>query len=187
MSQVTGDRRPEEVYRDFKHVFYNIVADIQEKKEQEEAEKQVELGDKPVIWVVGGPGSRKYDRVVTAMKQQENWSVISTGNYPSHSQFVIIWNLGKMFRDYLSKINAATEETEDDNTNNNIVNENKQITKTLTDMLQQGSLVPHVMSTITFSNLTEICLDCCYWHAEGGIEEKYCKWWVCYRRIPSKH
>ena len=78
------------MYRDFKHVFYNIVADIQEKKEQEEAEKQVELGDKPVIWVVGGPGSRKYDRVVTAMKQQENWSVISTGNYPSHSQFVII-------------------------------------------------------------------------------------------------
>ena len=67
-----------------------------------------------------------------------------------------------MFRDYLSKISSAMKETEDDSTNNNIVNENKQITKTLTDMLQQGSLVPHVMSTITFLNYTEICLDCCY-------------------------
>ena len=46
--------------------------------------------------------------------------------------------------DYLEKINVASDETDDDSTNNNIVNENKQITKTLSEMLQQGNLVPHV-------------------------------------------
>ena len=50
--------------------------------------------------------------------------------------------------DYLSKIDASTDVTDDnDSTNNNIVNENKQITKTLTEILEQGNLVPHVTDT----------------------------------------
>ena len=50
-----------------------------------------------------------------------------------------------MFWDYLSKIDASSDVTdEDDSANNNIVNENKQITKTLSDMLKNGDLVPHV-------------------------------------------
>ena len=85
--QVTGDRRPEEVYRDFRHVFFNIIQSIEEKRASQElsdaeeraAGEYLELGDKPVLWVVGGPGSKKFDRVCAAMKEYKNWKVISTG------------------------------------------------------------------------------------------------------------
>ena len=51
---------------------------------------------------------------------------------------------GQLFWDYLKKIDEKTDVSDDDSTNNNIVNENKQITKTLTDMLEHGNLVPDV-------------------------------------------
>ena len=87
---MTGDRRPEEVYRDFNHVFYNIVKQIKEGKdvgekeaarvEKEEAEEAVlDLGARAVMWVVGGPGSRKQERVTAAVAELNNWTVISSG------------------------------------------------------------------------------------------------------------
>lgn len=141
---VTGDRGPEDVYRDFKHVFYNIVRDIKnvanvdaanlpnnDKNSDNNEDEILDLGKKTLIWVVGGPGSKKYERVMQAMTDFENWKVISTGK--------LLW-------DYLSKIDASTDVTDDnDSTNNNIVNENKQITKTLTEILEQGNLVPHTV------------------------------------------
>ena len=45
---------------------------------------------------------------------------------------------------YLKKIDEKIDVSDDDSTNNNIVNENKQITKTLTEMLELGDLVPDV-------------------------------------------
>lgn len=47
--------------------------------EERAAGEYLELGDKPVLWVVGGPGSKKFDRVCAAMKEYKNWKVISTG------------------------------------------------------------------------------------------------------------
>ena len=44
-----------------------------------EAAECLELGDKTVLWVVGGPGSKKFDRVCGAMREHKNWKVISTG------------------------------------------------------------------------------------------------------------
>ena len=86
---MTGDRRPEEVYRDFNHVFYNIVKQIKEGRdvsekeaarvEEEEQEEVLDLGARAVLWVVGGPGSRKQQRVTAAVAEMNNWTVISTG------------------------------------------------------------------------------------------------------------
>ena len=85
---MTGDRRPEEVYRDFNHVFYNIVKQIKEGRDvgekeaarvEEEQEAVLELGARAVLWVVGGPGSRKQQRVTAAVAEMNNWTVISTG------------------------------------------------------------------------------------------------------------
>ena len=85
---MTGDRRPEEVYRDFNHVFYNIVKQIKEGRDvgekeaarvEEEAEVVLDLGARAVLWVVGGPGSRKQQRVTAAVAEMNNWTVISTG------------------------------------------------------------------------------------------------------------
>ena len=85
---MTGDRRPEEVYRDFNHVFYNIVKQIKEGRDvgekeaarvEEEAEAVLDLGARAVLWVVGGPGSRKQQRVTAAVAEMSNWTVISTG------------------------------------------------------------------------------------------------------------
>lgn len=90
--QVTGDRGPEDVYRDFKHVFYNIVRDIKnvdnvdaanlpnnDRNSDNNEDEILDLGKKTLIWVVGGPGSKKYERVMQAMTDFENWKVISTG------------------------------------------------------------------------------------------------------------
>ena len=85
---MTGDRRPEEVYRDFNHVFYNIVKQIKEGRDvgekeaarvEEEQEAVLDLGARAVLWVVGGPGSRKQQRVTAAVAEMNNWTVISTG------------------------------------------------------------------------------------------------------------
>ena len=85
---MTGDRRPEEVYRDFNHVFYNIVQQIKEGRDvgekeaarvEEEGEAVLDLGARAVLWVVGGPGSRKQQRVTAAVAEMNNWTVISTG------------------------------------------------------------------------------------------------------------
>ena len=85
---MTGDRRPEEVYRDFNHVFYNIVKQIQEGRDvgekeaarvEEEQEAVLDLGARAVLWVVGGPGSRKQQRVTAAVAEMNNWTVIRTG------------------------------------------------------------------------------------------------------------
>ena len=85
---MTGDRRPEEVYRDFNHVFCNIVKQIKEGRDvgekeaarvEEEQEVVLDLGARAVLWVVGGPGSRKQQRVTAAVAEMNNWTVISTG------------------------------------------------------------------------------------------------------------
>ena len=83
---MTGDRRPEEVYRDFNHVFYNIVKQIKEGKDvgekeaaRVEEEAVLDLGARAVLWVVGGPGSRKQERVTAAVAELNNWTVISSG------------------------------------------------------------------------------------------------------------
>ena len=55
--------------------------------------------------------------------------------------------LGRLFWDYLDKIEAdcgVEEEDESSNINNNILMENKQITKTLSEILKNGDLLPHV-------------------------------------------
>ena len=55
--------------------------------------------------------------------------------------------LGRLFWDYLDKIEAdcgVEEEDESANINNNILMENKQITKTLSEILKNGDLLPHV-------------------------------------------
>ena len=60
--------------------------------EERAAGECLELGDKPVLWVVGGPGSKKLDRVCAAMKEYKNWKVISTGEgrYNLIFKFMII-------------------------------------------------------------------------------------------------
>ena len=63
--------------------------------------------------------------------------------------------LGSLFWEYLDKIEAnvgAGEEEEEEsvNVNKNILMENKQITKTLSEILKNGDLLPHVsLSSIT--------------------------------------
>lgn len=122
---VTGDRRPEEVYQDFSAVFHSILNQLESDKEAKE-DKKLELGDKSVVWVVGGPGSKKYERVEKILQDHPNWTVINTGT--------LLW-------DYLEKIEGNVD-VENDSTNNNIVTENKQITETLSEMLRTGDLVP---------------------------------------------
>lgn len=75
------------MYQDFKQVFFNIIKLIEEDKESrentisatEEATECLELGNKSILWIVGGPGSKKFDRVCAAMSEYKNWKVISTG------------------------------------------------------------------------------------------------------------
>merc|ERR1719411_1713601 len=59
---VTGDRRPEEVYVDFSAVFHSIVNKVKEGSRvlSSPGERVLSLGEKSVVWVVGGPGSKKY-------------------------------------------------------------------------------------------------------------------------------
>ena len=55
--------------------------------------------------------------------------------------------LGRLFWDYLDKIEAncgVEEEDESAHINKNILMENKQITKTLSEILKNGDLLPHV-------------------------------------------
>ena len=75
---VTGDRRPEEVYQDFSAVFHSILNQLESDKEAKE-DKKLELADKSVVWVVGGPGSKKYERVEKILQDHPNWTVINTG------------------------------------------------------------------------------------------------------------
>ena len=75
---VTGDRRPEEVYQDFSAVFYSILNQLESDMEAKE-DKKLELRDKSVVWVVGGPGSKKYERVEKILQDHPNWTVINTG------------------------------------------------------------------------------------------------------------
>ena len=75
---VTGDRRPEEVYQDFSAVFHSILNQLESDMEAKE-DKKLELGDKSVVWVVGGPGSKKYERVEKILQDHPNWTVINTG------------------------------------------------------------------------------------------------------------
>ena len=155
--QVTGDRRPEEVYQDFRHVFFSIIRSIEEKRESQDQTPEdraggecVELGDTTVLWVVGGPGSKKFERVSRAMREFKNWKVISTGEelYDVYRNIQMFCSIeGQLFWDYLKKIDEKTDVSDDDSANNNIVNENKQITKTLTEMLEHGNLVPDVSFT----------------------------------------
>ena len=70
---------------------------------------------------------------------------------------------GKLFWDYLKKID---EKTDDDNANNNIVNENKQITKTLTEMLEHGNLVPDVSFTALLFQCVSLMI--CFPLLDGG-------------------
>ena len=79
---VTGDRRPEEVYQDFSAVFHSILNQLESDKEAKE-DKKLELGDKSVVWVVGGPGSKKYERVEKILQEHPNWTLINTGE-PYH-------------------------------------------------------------------------------------------------------
>lgn len=112
---------------------HNIAEKIQQSRndqDNKERDSSLDLDDKRVVWIVGGPGSKKFARVKSAMRYHKDWHVLSTG---------------QMFRDYLDKINADSEKHEnDDSKNNNTITENKQITKTLTEMLEKGNLVPHV-------------------------------------------
>ena len=53
-------------------------------------------------------------------------------------------------------ISVKIDVSDDDSTNNNIVNENKQITKTLSEMLKNGDLVPHVSFSSTTCQIIKI-------------------------------
>ena len=80
---VTGDRRPEEVYVDFSAVFHSIVNQLKEGSRVlgSGGERVLALADKTVVWVVGGPGSKKYQRVQQVLKDHPTWTLISTGSY----------------------------------------------------------------------------------------------------------
>ena len=63
------------------------------------------------------------------------------------TRLIVNMLLGSLFWDYLDKIEAnvgADEEAESANINKNILMENKQITKTLSEILKNGDLLPHV-------------------------------------------
>ena len=79
---VTGDRRPEEVYVDFSSVFHSILNKLKEAAGGLGGggeERVLSLADKTVVWVVGGPGSKKYQRVQQILNDHPTWSLISTG------------------------------------------------------------------------------------------------------------
>ena len=80
---VTGDRRPEEVYVDFSAVFQSIVNQLKEGSRvlASGGDRVLSLGDKSVVWVVGGPGSKKYQRVQQILTDHPTWTLISTGSY----------------------------------------------------------------------------------------------------------
>ena len=69
---------------------------------------------------------------------------------------------GTLFWEYLDKIEAdcGVEEEEGKaegaNINNNILMENKQITKTLSEILKNGDLLPHVSLSSITCQITEI-------------------------------
>ena len=79
---VTGDRRPEEVYVDFSAVFHSIVNKVKEGSRVlgSAGERVLSLGEKSVVWVVGGPGSKKYQRVQQILNEHPTWTLISTGS-----------------------------------------------------------------------------------------------------------
>ena len=112
------------MYRDFTRTCNNIVIHLNEEErddqEQEKDDSPLDIGDRKVIWIVGGPGSDKHSRVEAAMSDHDNWSVIS---------------VGKMLRESLE---------DDDTANNNIVNEDKHATQTSLELLKHGNLVPDV-------------------------------------------
>ena len=92
---VTGDRRPEEVYVDFSAVFHSIVDNLKENSVVMGGggeDRILSLADRTVVWVVGGPGSKKYQRVGQILKEHPTWTLINTGSYldidphPSHDQ-----------------------------------------------------------------------------------------------------
>ena len=73
--------------------------------------------------------------------------------------------LGSLFWDYLDKIEAdcgvGEEEEGGANINKNILMENKQITKTLSEILKNGDLLPHVSkSSITCQIIKDKLLTC---------------------------
>ena len=79
---VTGDRRPEEVYVDFRSVFQSIVNQLKEGSSRvlgSGGARVLDLAEKTVVWVVGGPGSKKYQRVQEILKEHPTWTLISTG------------------------------------------------------------------------------------------------------------
>ena len=75
--------------------------------------------------------------------------------------------LGRLFWDYLDKIEAncgVEEEDESAHINKNILMENKQITKTLSEILKNGDLLPHVSkSSITCQIIKDKLLTCRPW------------------------
>ena len=79
---VTGDRRPEEVYVDFSAVFRSIVNNLKRGRGVLGGgeERVLSLADKTVVWVVGGPGSKKYQRVQQILKEHPTWTLINTGS-----------------------------------------------------------------------------------------------------------
>lgn len=150
---VTGDRKPDLVYTDFAKVFQKIVesdnrinrkslksaGSYQEYKSQPQptpAQSQEPpptstpaLTTSHVVWVVGGPGSNKYIRVVEVMKSHPTWGVLHTG---------------KLFWDYLEKVVKDDEDDENEDKQNNN-NENIEIGRTLREMLKRGDFVPHTV------------------------------------------
>ena len=80
---VTGDRRPEEVYVDFSAVFHSIVDNLKENSGVGGGggeDRVLSLADRTVVWVVGGPGSKKYQRVGQILKEHPTWTLINTGS-----------------------------------------------------------------------------------------------------------
>lgn len=159
---VTGDRKPEQVYTDFDVVFHSLLelankakgrtllTDVSYKDDNGSQDKTVQqhqsvssspalpVPSPPVLWVVGGPGSNKYSRVREAVKSHPRWTVLHTG---------------KMFWDYLEKLemNEGDEPNEDTQNNNN---ENKEVGKTLREFLNKGELVPQtVVADMLFSEI----------------------------------
>ena len=80
---VTGDRRPEEVYVDFSAVFRSILNNLKGGRGvlgSDGEDRVLSLADKSVVWVVGGPGSKKYQRVQQILKEHPTWTLINTGS-----------------------------------------------------------------------------------------------------------
>ena len=80
---VTGDRRPEEVYVDFSAVFHSILNNLKGGRGvlgSGGEDRLLSLADKTVVWVVGGPGSKKYQRVQQILVEHPTWTLINTGS-----------------------------------------------------------------------------------------------------------